>query len=99
MSTVIKKLFKHGGSYAVDIPMEFVKHTGTKEVIIESTQDEVNIRVQTDLDTIEADPLFHTFVQALAKDTLKHPDRLRDVKEVWDQEWDELLEGVEIDGE
>ncbi len=99
MRTAVKKLFKHGGSYAVDIPMDFVRHTGTKEVIIESAQDKISIRAQNNLDTIEADPLFHSFVEALIKDALKHPDKLRNVKEVWDKEWDKLLEGIEVDGE
>ena len=35
MSTIIKKLFKHGGSYAVDIPIEFVRQAESNEVILE----------------------------------------------------------------
>ena len=93
----IKKLFKHGGSYAVDIPIEFIRQTGAKEVIIESTSKSIRIRPNTELDTIESDPLFSKFIHALAVDAMKHPERLHNVKEVWDQEWDELLKDVEID--
>jgi len=96
MKTIIKKLFKHGGSYAVDIPMEFVKNTGAKEVILESTPREIRIRSKVELDTIEAEPLFSKFIQALVIDAMKHPERLHDVKEVWDQEWDDLLKDVDV---
>ncbi|MBU0693542.1 MAG: AbrB/MazE/SpoVT family DNA-binding domain-containing protein [Candidatus Omnitrophica bacterium] len=99
MSTSIKKLFKHGGSYAVDIPMDFVKHAGVTEVILESTSKGIKIRPKTELDNIEAEPLFEKFIQALAVDAMKHPQRLHDVKEVWDKEWDELLKNVEANEE
>jgi len=92
----IKKLFKHGGSFAVDIPMEFIRQTGATEVIIESSREAIRIRPNTDLDTIEAEPLFGEFIRALAVDAMKHPERLHDVKEVWDQEWHELLKDVEV---
>jgi len=93
----IKKLFKHGGSYAVDIPMEVIRRTGATEVIIESTPTGIRIRPNTELDTIEAEPLFGELIHALAVNAMKHPERLHDVKEVWDQEWDELIKDVEID--
>jgi len=95
----VKKLFRHGGSYAVDIPMDFVKRTGCKEVILEKTVRGIRIRPKGELDAIEADPLFSGFIQALAVDAMKHPERLHDVKEVWDEEWDELLKDVEADEE
>ena len=99
MSVVIRKLFKHGGSYAVDIPMDFVKNAGTMEVVLESTLKKLSIRPQTELDTMEADPLFAQFVNALAVDAMKHPEKLYAAKEVWDKEWDKLLEGVTADEE
>ena len=99
MSISIKKLFKHGGSYAVDIPMDFVKRTGVTEVILESTPKGIRIRPKTELDNIETEPLFGEFIQALAVDAMKHPQKLHDVKEVWGKEWDELLKGVEADEE
>lgn len=99
MSVMVRKLFKHGGSYAVDIPMDFVKAAGTIEVVLESTPKRLSIRPKTELDTIEADPLFAEFINALAVDAMKHPERLHAVKEVWDKEWDELLKGVKADEE
>ena len=94
MSAVIKKLFKHGGSYAVDIPIDFVKQTGSYEVILEITGKKLSIRPKSELDTIESEPLFANFIQALAFDAMKHPEKLRQSREVWDKEWDELLKDV-----
>lgn len=99
MSTIVKKLFKHGGSYAVDIPIEFVRRTGSNEVILEATANKISIRPKTELDNIESDPLFAEFIQALAADAMKHPEKLHEVKEVWDEEWDDLLKGVTVDDE
>ena len=99
MSVTVKKLFKHGGSYAVDIPMDFVKHAGTTEVILETSPKKISIRPKTELDTIESEPLFTGFINALAIDAMKHPEKLRDAKEIWDKEWDELLKGVTADDE
>lgn len=99
MSVIVRKLFKHGGSYAVDIPMDFVKSAGTIEVMLESTPRKLSIRPKTELDTIESEPLFAEFISALAVDAMKHPEKLYAVKEVWDKEWDELLKGVTADEE
>jgi len=98
MTVAVKKLFKHGGSYAVDLPMEFVKHTGAIEVILEAAPEKVSIRPKTELDTIESEPLFAEFINALAVDAMKHPGKTRSAKEVWGKEWDNLLKGV-TDGE
>ena len=99
MSVIVKKLFKHGGSYAVDIPMDFVKHAGSNEVILEITTKKLSIRPKTELDTIESEPLFAEFINALVVDAMKHPEKLRGAKEVWDKEWDKLLKGVTADDE
>ena len=99
MSIIVRRLFKHGGSYAVDIPMDFVRSAGTTEVILESTPKELSIRPKTELDTIESDPLFAKFINALAIDAMKHPEKLHEAKKVWDKEWDELLKGVTVDEE
>ncbi|MCK5242120.1 hypothetical protein KAR34_06700 [bacterium] len=99
MSVLVRKLFKHGGSYAVDIPMEFFKNAGTKEVILESTPEKLSIRPKTELDTIESEHLFAGFINALAIDAMKHPEKLHSTKEIWDKEWDELLKGVVADEE
>lgn len=98
LSVTVKKLFKHGGSYAVDIPMDFVKNAGTT-VILESTPEKISIRPRKELDTIESEPLFADFINALAMDAMKHPEKLHEAKEVWDEEWNELLKGVTADEE
>ncbi len=99
MSLIVRKLFRHGGSYAIDLPMDFIKNTGTLEVILESTPKRLSIRPKTELDNIESDPLFAEFINALAVDAMKHPEKLHQVKKVWDKEWDELLKGVTVDEE
>lgn len=99
MSTIVKKLFKHGGSYAVDIPIEFVRRTSNNEVILETTAKRISIRPKTELDNIESNSLFAEFIQALVADAMKHPEKLHEVKEVWDEEWDDLLKGVTVDDE
>lgn len=99
MDTVVKKLFKHGGSYAVDIPMGFVRRTGTIEVILERLPGRISIRPKTELDTIESEPFFTQFIHALAADAMRHPEKLHGPKEVWDKEWDKLLKDVSDDKE
>ena len=89
-----KKLFKHGGSYAVDLPIFFVRDLNPKTVVIERQGDRVVIAPKRELDTIEAEPEFKTFVAALLHDAMHRPAKLRDVKEVWDKEWDDLLKDV-----
>lgn len=92
--TYRKKLFPHGGSTAVDLPKEFVKKTGGQEVTIEDREDGIFIYVD-DLTNMESDPHFHLFIEALIQDAMKHPDQLKNLEEVWDEEWDELLSGVD----
>ncbi len=94
---LLKKLFKHGGSYAVDIPIGFARQTKSHDVILEVVGQKISISHKTELDTMESEPLFATFIQALAADAMKHPEKLRQAKEVWSKEWDELLKGVTAD--
>ena len=98
MAEMVKKLFKHGGSYAVDIPKAFVKDAAVKEVILKITpKGEINISQKTELDSIESEPEFAEFIKTIARDALKNPSKLKNVKEVWDKEWEELLKGVSCD--
>ena len=89
-----KKLFKHGGSYAVDLPVSFVRELSLKTVVIETHRDKLVISPKRELDTIEQEPEFRTFVAALLQDAMRRPSKLRDVKEVWDKEWGDLLKDV-----
>lgn len=89
-----KKLFKHGGSYAVDLPVDFVRDLNSKDVVLERQHDKIVITPKRELDTIEAEPEFKAFVGALLQDAMRRPAKLRDVKEVWDKEWDDLLKDV-----
>jgi hypothetical protein len=66
MQTYKKKLFKHGGSKAVDLPMEAFAN-------------------------MESDAQFHLFLEALFQDAMEHPEQLKNLEEVWDEEWEELL--------
>ena len=72
-----KKLFQHGGSKAVDLPMEaFAKKHASNEVIVEVREDGVFIYLD-ELTTMESDPRFHLFIEALLQDAMNHPDRLK----------------------
>lgn len=93
-----KKLFKHGGSLAIDLPNDFAKNAGDK-VIIQYDNDTLIVRKSTDLDTIESEPEFKTFVKVLLEDALKNPKRLKSMDQVWGKDWDDLLNGVEVDNE
>lgn len=97
MTIQTKKLFKHGGSQAINLPKEFAQNLTDNEVIIEVSPNEIIIRNKSKLDTMESEPHFTTFIKAIAVDAMKHPEKLRDLKEVWDSEWDELLKGVSAD--
>jgi virulence-associated protein VagC len=99
MTVAIKKkwLFKHGGSYAVDVPIEFAHNLSRrKKVVVEYDDNTLIIHPENELDTIESEPQFMHFIRAIAQDAIAHPEKLRTGKEVWDTEWDELLKDVEI---
>jgi len=68
-------------------------------VLVHTSGNEVRITPKTELDTIESDPLFEQFIEAIAIDAMKNPQKLHTVEEVWDDDWDDLLKGVEVDGE
>ena len=89
-----KKLFKHGGSFAVDLPVGFVRELQSDYVVIEKEGDRIVISAKRELDSIEQEPEFRAFVSALLHEAMKRPAKLRGVEEVWDKEWDELLKGV-----
>jgi virulence-associated protein VagC len=96
MASTEKKLFKHGGSWAVDLPMPFAKRFSDMSVVIEASPQGILIKPKTELDTMEADPLFQQFVRAIAIDAMKNPDKLHDAQDVWDHEWTDLLKGVDV---
>jgi antitoxin component of MazEF toxin-antitoxin module len=97
MTTVVRKLFKHGNSKAVTLPKEFVDTVKGREVVIQYSPAGVLISTKSRLDTLEADPLFATFVRAIATDALKHPERLRDPAEAWSPEVVKLFNAMPHD--
>ena len=94
-----KRLHPHGGSKAIDLPISFIKKLSTDFVSIEEKDDCLIIRPQDDLTAMESDPVFTQFIQSLFLDAMKHPEKLKDLEEVWDKEWEDLLEGVSDDEE
>ena len=98
MTIVEKKLFKHGGSYAVDLPKEFVKSKGA-QVIIKYDKDRVIVTSKSTLENIESEPEFKVFIKALLEDSLKNPQKLKDINQVWDKEWTKLLKEVDVEDE
>lgn len=98
MTVIEKKLFKHGGSYAIDLPKEFVQ-SGNTEIIIKYDKDRLIMVSKNTLENIESEPEFKTFIKALVDDSLKNPHKLKDMNKVWDKEWDVLLKGVDAEDE
>jgi virulence-associated protein VagC len=95
-----KRLFKHGGSMAINLPKSFVENVDdSSEVIIEQDGTTLKISPVSEFDTIENEPEFKSFIEAIAKDALDNPEKLKDSKDVWDDEWTSLLKGISTDNE
>ena len=86
MPTLMRKLFKHGNSKAITLPKEFVDTVKGREVVVVYSPEGVMISSKSRLDTLESDPLFAAFIQALAAEAMQHPERLRDPAEAWSPE-------------
>ena len=98
MTVIEKKLFKHGGSYALDLPKEFIKSRNGK-VIVKYDKNRLVIFSKDSLENLESEPNFKLFVKALVEDSLKHPEKLKDMNQVFDKEWDDLLKDVNVEHE
>jgi virulence-associated protein VagC len=94
-----KRLHKHGGSRALDLPTSFVKKLTSDYVKIVEKEGVLIIQPESELDRLEDDPRFEGFIHLLYEDALENPSKLKDVKEIWSSEWDELLKGVTDDEE
>ncbi len=97
-----KKLFKHGGSLAVVIPSEFTQLLASDEVTLEFTVDDNNnpsliVKPTNELDTIESDPLFAVFLQAIYKNAMENPHTLKDSSELFNERVQKLIECVDTD--
>ena len=95
----MRKLFKHGHSKAITLPKAFVDTVKGREVVIVYSPEGVLISSKSRLDTLESEPLFATFIQALATEAMKHPERLRDPAEAWSPEVVELFKAMPHDDE
>ncbi|MBI3296874.1 MAG: hypothetical protein HYZ75_01830 [Elusimicrobia bacterium] len=89
-----KKLFKHGGSYAVDLPVSFVRDLDSKTVTLRPSKNGLLIVPRGEFDTIEDAPEFKAFAETLLHDALSKPSKLKSREQVWGKDWDELLKGV-----
>lgn len=96
---VRKRLHQHGGSKALDLPASFVRRLPSEFVKIEEKGDFLIIRSEDELTSMESDPLFALFIDSLMRDAMQNPAKLKDVSEVWDNEWDALLKEIPIDEE
>ncbi len=103
-----KKLFKFGGSSALVVPSEFTKRLGSDEaevvieIIINGSESILVVRPKNTsdkLDSIENDPRFALFLEALYEDALNNPKKLKDKDEVWSSEMKKLLKDVPLDDE
>ncbi len=69
-----KKLFKHGGSMALNLPVDIVKKLNPEKVLIEIQDNGIFIPFDLSCDTLEAHPLFQKFIEAISKNALANPD-------------------------
>lgn len=99
LQRVRKRLHRHGGSKALDLPVSFIKNLSSDYVKITIHEGSLIIEPDSDLDRVEEDPLFEKFIALLYQDALENPSRLKDIKDVWGKDWDDLLEGVTDDDE
>lgn len=97
MPTIVRKLFRHGNSKAITLPKDFVDTVKGREVVIQTSPQGLVISTKSRLDTLESDPLFATFIQALAADAMKHPQKLRDPAEAWSPEVVKLFNNMPDD--
>ncbi len=99
MPILTRKLFKHGHSKAITLPKAFVDTVKGREVVIRYSTEAVIISSKSRLDTLEADPLFATFLQAIAAEAMRHPEKLRDPAEAWSPEVVKLFNAMPHDDE
>ena len=99
MVKIVRKLFRHGSSKAITLPKEFVNSVRGREVVIQFSPEGLIISPKSKLDTLEADPLFATFIKAIATDAMRHPEKLRDPAEAWSLEVVKLFKDMPHDSE
>ena len=96
-SEIRKRLHQHGGSKAIDLPANFVKQLPSDYVTIEEKKGTLIIRSVDELSAMESDPYFLQFIECIYADALAHPEKLKRLEEVWDEEWKDLLVDVDDD--
>jgi len=96
-SGIRKRLHRHGGSKAIDLPASFVKNLQTDYVTIEEKNGALIIRSMDELSSMESDPNFLHFIDCIYADALANPSKLVQLEEVWDEEWKNLLVDVDDD--
>jgi len=95
---IVKKVFTHGGSKAVNLPKEFSKNLSGELIILEVLPDKVIVRNPNYLENMESDPLFNSFIEGIMQDALEHPTKLHDLNKAWGN-IDDLLKDVPLDAE
>ncbi len=59
-----------------------------------TTQTDETILTKPEVKTMEEDPLFTLFIQALGADAMQNPKKLKTSAEVWGKRADKLLKGI-----
>lgn len=92
------KLNRSGGSRTAVLPAAWLEEAGIRdEAVLIRTEAGIVVTAPTSgPPSIEDDPAFPAFLDFLAQDSLRHPERLGDVGDLFAGD-DELLEGVEPD--
>jgi len=93
-----RKLFVHGSSRAINLPKEFVELLPSDKVNLKIENGSMIIDPVEEMDNIESEPEFESFIQSIAKDALSHPEKLEDLTDINDKLWD-LVKDVPLDEE
>ena len=99
MPTLTRKLFTHGHSQAITLPKEFVDTVKGREVVMVYSPVGVMISSKSRVDSLEAEPLVASFIQAIASEAMKHPETLRDPAQAWSPEVVKLFNAMPHDDE
>ena len=77
-----KRLFSHGGSKAVDLPISFVRKLPSNSVFLEEKNGSLFITPDEDIFmSMESEPFFAQFIEALLLDAMTNSKKLKDILE------------------
>lgn len=111
MTTKKQEIIKVSAHGQITVPVALRKKLHIKEnslvavqssgkgILISPVEVMVSSSNATRLDSMESDPLFAEFINAIGIDAMKHPEKLRDPADAWDPEVVDFLNKIPDDEE